>query len=1019
MSEEEDADGRAPGHDGFDRRQFLVASAIVTQLTLAGCNVPAWESVDEATGERLVEFTFRRAEDQIELRFRFLNARLSDRLFHNLALRKADKQRPLRVQIIFPPQYILEQSFLETQNGGDALTEPPVKSELSGESRLVFQIDDLVDDHLPLSSEGLLDWTKWTPCVVPPVVPVKALRAPGPLDSYVETPARIFLSLDRKDSWKSSTAPRRANGRTELWGARASGPEGARPKARAIWTRDETSAPPGFLTTLTAYERKALVELTHVAEFKPEPLEPDLLMLTSFGSWFDVDKTWPLNATNVTAYRHRGEEGRVDFEQIELEAVLFPFGFYVSLVVTTQRKDQLSPSSNPTGYLRTRLNIKFNEKSRQYAAWDFPLSGIDVHRDESPPLDWPTMLIGSNYDEGAFWVDVAGLPYAFPFEGIDHDKVAIPFTAPMICVVNPGKVLTPAAITQLGAIYDDATNFDRRTRGFGAAAVAVSPGDSVGKTAVSVDQIEFGSRPGQRSEAPRRGFEPVAQHIKAALTAASANKAVLPGMFAWFDPYDPEAPTNPNQVYLKATPGRQALTVDYSTHTGDSGGFLAPKYDVAGVAKGSGAYGGGHARAAVGDSFANGSFDPGDFFPADATFLGGIRMSWILQGLSGFVGDKVPSILSDVLDLTESEPQLRYSFSWQTDQLKNSPPFDPLEPIFQVKTAPNPTYLSVSGEGIMPLDDPAESYATFTARLDNFTLKLVYAKNGIGLDVNSVTFNTSTQEKGRFAVSIGDYWFEGEILEFVEELAAQLGLFGDDSPIDFSPSGVTIHLPSIDIPPIIVGALNIFNLSIRSGLRLPFNGDPLEFNFALSSPQDMFAVTISIYGGAGYFLIVLDTYGLKQVDASISFGAFGELNLAGGAIQGSAFVLGGFSYSSLRQDGDADHGPTTKLDYSAFVHAGGSASLLGLITIGIDFHLGLAFDETGTSSRLWGYCDVTYSVKVLFFSKSVSAHFEREFSRSGNRTPNLIGAYSADDEEQPPMSFARWQAYRAAFASAA
>lgn len=999
--------------EGVDRRQVLLGGALAAQFALSGCVLPIWESVDPETGRPVVDFTFRRAEDQVELRFRFLNGRVSDRLFHNLSIAKVAVDQPLIVQIIFPPQYVLEEAFFESLSGGDKLIEPPVKAELSGESRLVFEIADLPHGHLPLSPEGLLHWTGWKPRVVPPVVRERDLREPGPLESAIETPTRMFISVGPDDKWVSSSSPRLANGRTELWGARAVGAQGGKPKAAAIWTRDETSNPPGFLTTLLPKQRRTLVKLTHLAEYRPEPMEPDLLMLTAFGSWFNVEKSWSVEGIKqgVVAYRHRGAEGRVNFEQVEVPALLFPLGFYVSLVITNERKRQDSPSGNPTGYDRLRLNIKFNEEVRNYTSWDFPFTAIEAQEAVSPPLDRPNLIAGKDYTAGAFWVEVAGKPYTFPFDGTDYDKASTPFTMPMICIADPENFLTPAILAQLSAEYDAIANYERRTRSFHAASVALAPSSTVGKTAVSVDAIEFGSRSGNRPELPFRGFEPTAQHINAALLAASANKAVDPGTFAWFDPYDPKAPRNDNQVFLQATPGRKSIRLSYKSHTADSGGFLAPTYDVAGVSAISGAYGGGQTRTAAGDLFAQGSFEPSDFFPDDASFLGGIKMSWILKGVSGLAGDQVPSILSGLLDYSESEPALRYSFTWSTDKIQSSPQFGALDPVF---LAGDDTLLNVVGEGVMPLDNPEDSYAAFSASLTNFTLQLVYAGNGIQLNIPSVSFDTSTNEKGKFAVTIGDYKFKGQMLEFVEELAAELGLFGDDSPVDFTPSGVTIHLPSIDIPPIVVGALNIYNLSIRSGLRLPFNGDPLEFSFSLSSPQDMFAVTVGIYGGAGYFLIVLDAFGLKQIDASFSFGAFGELNLAGGAIKGSASLLGGFSYSSIRYQGTADHGPTTDLDYSAFVHAGGSASLLGLITIGIDFHIGLEFQQHDGASRLFGYCEVTYSVKVLFFSKSVTAHFEREFSRSGGG-PKLLAASLSDPDEDPPMSFEQWRAYRAAF----
>ncbi|UHL62675.1 hypothetical protein LSG25_11325 [Paralcaligenes sp. KSB-10] len=98
---------------------------------------------------------------------------------HNLAVvpgtpprLKKDKPGPATLVVHFPPQSITEQTFYETKPG-DAGTEvptgPPVRSRISGESRLAFTVPD--DFNVPYTLEGLL--TAIQPLT--PAVPANAL----------------------------------------------------------------------------------------------------------------------------------------------------------------------------------------------------------------------------------------------------------------------------------------------------------------------------------------------------------------------------------------------------------------------------------------------------------------------------------------------------------------------------------------------------------------------------------------------------------------------------------------------------------------------------------------------------------------------------------------------------------------------------------------------------------------------------------------------------------------------------
>ncbi len=77
-----------------------------------------------------------------------------------------------------------------------------------------------------------------------------------------------------------------------------------------------------------------------------------------------------------------------------------------------------------------------------------------------------------------------------------------------------------------------------------------------------------------------------------------------------------------------------------------------------------------------------------------------------------------------------------------------------------------------------------------------------------------------------------------------------------------------------------------------------------------------------------------------------------------------------------------------KLDFATqhsqltgYLRAGGSANVLGLITLSVEFYLGFTFYPAGggAACKIAGEASVTVEVDVLMFSASVSLSLRREF----------------------------------------
>lgn len=1014
------------------RRELLFGgSALVGVGGLSGCATPTWDSQDPDSGEPVVDFFVHRAEDQVRLRFTFWNARLIPLLGQAISLRKRDRNRPYLVRVEFPEQHVGEQAFYEDSTGGEAPSEPPISALLSGKSRLVFEIDWTHRRFFPLTLENLLDWSSWRMRLVPAIRPKAAVAPPGPSFTNIEAPFRLSVSPGETDRWATPRRLPQRGRREALWGARLIASDPAeKPSLRAVWTPDFGSKAEHhcFRSSLGPIERHHLVLLTHTEEHAAEAIAPDLLLLTSQGAWISLRKEFDRAVTQnkglLKSWEHQADRGRDRFVQVEWAAVLYPFGFSVSVIITTERKLNASPSKRDTGFLRQRIQIKFEELKRNYAFWDMPFTSLSPVETLSPPLDEPEDLYDAieGWRNGCFWPKVARRPYEFKFKGVDHDGQEIAFTAPVICIMEV-DAHAQALLTKAMAEYETG-ELAWRQRAFGGAQVATSPSETIGRTAVGVEIMQFSGRlmAEQRDEIPWRGFEPRVPELSARLSGASANHAIAAGPPTWFAPYNLEAPNNHNQVFLIALPGKTQTKVSFSGRTSESGGFIAPRFSVGGVSRINGAFGEEPASLRAGGSFASGSFNPSDFFGADAKLFGGVSLSEIFERvILKPAGISAPAMLSQLEEYTDSLPFWQHSFTWETDRLKSSNPIGKLEPILLVAqdakdNVPQegvPTVLTANGRAVVPIFDPEGAYAEFRATISNFCLQLVAFDEGIRLKVNSCSFTASSGAKSKFEIDIVDYELVGTMMSFVKMLQEFFSQFSNDTPIEISPKGVTLSLPSIDLPPITLGAFNLDNVRIISGAFLPFNGDPLEFWFALSSPDDPFMVTVGLFGGGGHFRLVIDCAGVKSIDASFRFGAFKEINI-GGVVKGRGFILGGLSYGSKRISNPSGPGKITRIDYCAFVHAGGSGTVLGFISISIDIHVGLYIEKVGeTASKMYGAVVVRYSFKIGFFKKSVSVRYEKTIAGSGS--VNLLRA----DSRAPAashMTREQWHEYRQAFA---
>jgi hypothetical protein len=142
----------------------------------------------------------------------------------------------------------------------------------------------------------------------------------------------------------------------------------------------------------------------------------------------------------------------------------------------------------------------------------------------------------------------------------------------------------------------------------------------------------------------------------------------------------------------------------------------------------------------------------------------------------------------------------------------------------------------------------------------------------------------------------------------------------------------------------------------------------------------------------------ISTSGVRQIEAALEFGASVALNL--GVAKGSASIMGGVYYQ--KSEGS--------FVISAYFRAAGSLSVLGIITVSVEFYLALTFASKGAPAhggKLWGQASLTVKIKIAFFSKSVSISIEREFAGSD---PKFLDTVSPADWTEYCDAFADYPA---------
>ena len=944
-------------------------------------------------------------------------------------LRRGDSAQAAYLVVQFPPQALLEAAVQVGATLPAPWPDPPLPALLAGPSQLAFSVPASVET-IPFTVNALLEWAtlslRWES------EPFSG-SAPPATATYIEAPARLFLSPDGSASWSHSSSPLTYRGRTELWqtrlGVNGAEPPQSSPALRAVWTPGfpaglpDPFGPP-YAPSLFNSDRLDLIALTcgtsgsttgsvALPALPSVPAQAQLLILTALGATINLHGSWDTpSASSLTDWRHRMVTGRESYVRTVRAGYLFPFGHRAVHIIVTDREFQVDGNADVVAYLVQRQYVVVVQPTRDfasspaepYAGRKNPLRRVTVTTLATPPLDpvSNTMAVGSfplpPDDNEVFWVRANQADYPFAHTVTDTEGRAVQLQTGVIFVsekvaVNGYDSWGPVtAAQQISAAYGSA-DASRRSPSLGGQLLAFAdPGNMPGSTAQHVASLELGGEAPHGQLAPLEPpFFPVAASASVHLPGAEQIAgAALGAVGVTISPnyYQANFPQGVPEVYLELAQGGSPVPLGFSPQV--AGGVATPNLGITGLARDLGPVAG-----PIGDLLA-GKFNPSNFFLTvggllEAKLLGAIGLTEIIApvGLgSGPAGHSVtaqaPSIQSSLVypgnDTTQPPVALQTTLDWSPVVKGDSAGF------FVPGTGAK---LEVHAKVYTPIKSPEQTTYSVSGSLSAFHLVL-FGNTAPAVDVafRGLSFSFATGAKAQLRPDISGATFINE-LSFVQAFEQFFASLGGPS-INVNSSGAQASY-SVALPSVSVGVFSLSNLALSGVLNIPFDSSPVRLRVNLSTRENPFLLAIDLFTGGGFFGIALGADGIELLEASLEFGASASINL--GVASGGVSIVAGI-YFALQTT------PTNSVQLTGFLRADGNLSVLGIVSISVEFYLGLTYLNPGQAS---GTATVTVEVSVLCFSKSVSMTMQKTI---GGGDPSFAATITEKDWKEYCLAFA-------------
>jgi hypothetical protein len=891
------------------------------------------------------------------------------------------------------------------------------------------------------------------------LIQLAQVKEPEIYQTAIEAPYRMILSPNYYAGWAHSAKAVEHGGAFELWHTRLGvrSQQGAVDEqsefyrtVRAVWAtdyragclpEDKEDSTPFDTKTIDMRQRYEIVRLSSdpnifyktnqgYANYAPQPIQVNRLMLSTMGAWLNSNGVWePPEAVrepacpgdnafsfNVENWRHIASMGRDQYVRIVERGYLFPFGHRAVKIAITERKFNRTPSGKMAAYLRKREFVVVREHEKSYPAagqphpqgLKIPFQSVRINTLSTPALDKPISIVPG---EKAFWARVGDQDFQFKMVGVDWEGNTSEFTAPLIFVIADSARDTEQ-LKNVFASYNRFSPPSRRVRPFFGQKVAYAKNKVPGDTTFETSSMSFMGEEPKNPKAVPTGqpfFYPAisdsAVRIATVEQLTGRNAATNIEYHDTYLDHGIEAAANQGQVFAKL---KSSVPLVFGGSGGSSdkvGGLLTPSMDISGLSRLLGPV--------AGDlpTITGGTFDPKQFFNAalEAKLLGDISLGDVIRSVSNLSSqvEKVPKFVT-----THHPNAIEISFNWQPE-IQSVSADQGLSPFFVVSPGGSSS-LTVMAKLIKTLDPKAQppSYEV-NAILKGFEIHFVpttsSATNVLVLKFNELSFKSVNGKKPDVNTDISGIEFTGPLsfVNALKELIPPGGGFQDPPSLDVTAEGIEVGY-SLGLPPVSLGMFNLSNVSLAAQLSIYFTGKPITFEFDFCQEHQPFLLTVSLFGGGGYFGLTLTPSGVQRMAAEFEFGGSFSLNL--GVASGGVHLMAGLEYTHANG--------TTEL--TGYLRCGGALEVLAIITVSVEFKMGLKYVSEG--NKVWGRATLTVEVKIAFFSKSVDLTVERQFAGSHTQNAALFGAGAPYPLGPTPVHFADemsaidWQLYCEAFA---
>ncbi|MCT4588018.1 MAG: hypothetical protein N4A71_09365 [Carboxylicivirga sp.] len=725
-------------------------------------------------------------------------------------------------------------------------------------------------------------------------------------------------------------------------------------------------------------------------------------------------------------------EKEVDYQRNNPDNAFIPFAFEQVKIMTTQTPNIDNPLEEPI------INVPSGGNTLKRLT----LGGQQKRFSESG---------NTSYN---FYINVNGKGY--PFDLILTDKEGQEHALQMPLVFLENRVARESnLVQQLITKYNPNVLYNKM--GMNEQDIAYAESMVDGDTAFETQSLQFGAELYPAKGAADIKFHPIVQEAEVFIKQLNEMIGVRE-----ITRIQLEDDNNEGSVFAKVNDA----VVDFSNGSDKAGGFLSPNMSITALSKLQGPLGG-----KMSDN-KDLKFNPDDFFKALEAFpvakifgvikifdllLGDMNLGGAFDGIKNAaaqIKNDIDELKTEILylenqakelqeDLTDPINALKQTIKDKTQELLDtlngnipkipnfktyvtteafyaeykwqpefkSNPIKVIEDVLHVRVDDPQKALSITTSIEKPFEAGKEATFAGVARFEKFGIDLVPL---LAVNFNYMEFKTGNAQKTNVKVDIdaeNPIEFKGA-LSFVNNLQSIIPNtgFSDDGPyIKLQPTQVTAGF-SIGIPNVEVGICMISNISLGAHVTLPFTGAPLEMGFNFCKRENPFMLTISCFGGGGYFMMITTLKGLKSIEAAFEFGAAMSLNV--GVASGGVSVMGGIYYkfeliekALPTPDGEIieELGSST---ITGYLRINGHLSILGIISLSMEFYLAfIAVFADGKVQKLEGVATIKVKVEVLFFSKTVKVTVRREL-KGADADPKFIEMIDEDDWQEYCMAFA-------------